>query len=385
MVFIVVLIMAKRAHLHLSKDRKNGGWVIDGLRVEGKRKRRYFAKKSDAELELASLRAQQAREGEAAFDLPAAIRMQAAKASEILRPHGANLVDAARFYVKHLEATKRSLPFSVLVEKLLHAKEADGRSVFHLRDMRWRLRLFGRNFDDKLVEEITTLEINEWLRAQRSSPQSRNNFRKVLHGAFSFAESNGFCSANPVAKAATAKVIKGPPSVLSPLQMRSLLANAASEIIPYIAIAGFAGLRNSEVEALDWDAVDLARNRIEVKAVHKTGHRWVDIQPNLALWITPHRKAAGPVSPKDAIRLRATAAKLAKISWQNNVLRHTYGSSHAVHFRNATLTSNQMGNTPRVLLEHYRNLITPEAAADWWGIVPEESGQNIFRLGAVNG
>ncbi|MFM7750501.1 MAG: hypothetical protein ACKPB0_08805, partial [Opitutaceae bacterium] len=92
MVFIVVLIMAKRAHLHLSKDRKNGGWVIDGLRVEGKRKRRYFAKKSDAELELASLRAQQAREGEAAFDLPAAIRMQAAKASEILRPHGANLV-----------------------------------------------------------------------------------------------------------------------------------------------------------------------------------------------------------------------------------------------------------------------------------------------------
>jgi integrase len=208
------------------------------------------------------------------------------------------------------------------------------------------------------------------------------NFRKVLHGAFAFAEDRGYCESNPVTKTTRIKIDRGPPTVLSSDQMRVLMAKAPEEIIPYLAISGFAGLRISEINRLDWSCVDLARARIEVKVGSKTGHRWVDAMPNLVAWLAPYKRTSGPVAPKKASTIRKDAAKAAGItSWENNCLRHSFGSAHAVKFGDPVRTSSQMGNTPRILLEHYRRLITPEEASEWFGVLPPDRG-NVITLGA---
>lgn len=372
-----------RAKPKVRRDKTKGLWVVGGLYVNGRRKRQYFRTKDEAELYLARIKAQIESEGQAAWSISAAERLNAASALIILRPLGANLVDAANYYAAHLRATSRSLTFSVLLAKLLTARQGDGVSASHLSDLKYRLNRFASTFGHRLVAEISFGEIDDWLRSLEGSLQGRMNYRKVLHGAFAFAQAHEYCEFNPVTKTARPKIKRGPPAVLTPMQMRTLMAAAPKEIVPYLAVAGFAGLRNSEVEKLDWSNVDLKRKRIEVRAVHKTGHRWVDIEPNLLAWLEPYMRSSGPVTPKLAIRIRKRVAKMTKIPWASNCLRHSYGSAHAVLHGDLVKTSSQMGNTPRVLLEHYRQLITPEQAADWFSIMRSDDQSNVIELGTV--
>ena len=59
-----------------------------------------------------------------------------------------------------------------------------------------------------------------------------------------------------------------PPGILSPSNAIKLLQKAAeddSELLPLVAIQLFAGLRRSEVCALDWSEIDLSEKHLEVK------------------------------------------------------------------------------------------------------------------------
>jgi integrase len=362
----------------VSKDKKHDRWILH-IRAKPKRERAYYQTKAEAEVELAKVVALSAREGHAGWAITAEQRVQAARALEILTPLGATLAEAAAHYVAHIEAKSRSIKFSELVTKMLAAKKGDKRSVRHVADLKFRLNRFAEKFGEHLVAEITVTQIDDWLREQGASQQSRENFRKVLHSAFSYALKHGYSPKNPAADAERIKVQRGVPAVLTPAQLRSLFAKAPPEIVPYIALSAFGGLRTAEIECLDWRAIDLGQNLIQVGSDQKTGHRWVEIQPNLANWLAPYKKDSGPVAPRKAMRLRKTAADNAEIIWVDNVLRHSFGSAHAVKFKNTTLTASQMGNTPSVLLKHYRNLITPAAAKEWFDIVPTEA-DNVIEL-----
>jgi integrase len=90
------------------------------------------------------------------------------------------------------------------------------------------------------------------------------------------------------------------PGILSPKQAIKLLTCAKekdSELVPSIAIQLFAGLRRSEVAALDWNEIDLAENHLEVKAAKaKTRQRrLVNIQPALADFLDHNHPETGPV------------------------------------------------------------------------------------------
>ena len=76
------------------------------------------------------------------------------------------------------------------------------------------------------------------------------------------------------------------------MKLCTLLENAPANVVPYIAIAAFAGLRRAELERLDWNEVDLESNLIEVTAKNAKSarRRFVRIQPNLAKWLQPNRR-----------------------------------------------------------------------------------------------
>src|SRR5262249_29382246 len=156
-----------------------------------------------------------------------------------------------------------------LVAELLKIKEADGASERYLSDLRSRLTQFSDTFDGKPVSEITSQQIDEWLRTRcdketgkRLSPVTRNNFRRVLIVAFNFAKERGYCVGNPAGNTARAKVIETAIGILTVDQTARLLENAPAELLPYLAIGAFAGLRRAELERLDWREVDLQSNLI---------------------------------------------------------------------------------------------------------------------------
>jgi len=146
----------------------------------------------------------------------------------------------------------------------LKVKEADGASERYLSDLRSRLTQFAECFDGKPVAEITSVEVDHWLRSlsdretgKRLSPVTRNNFRRVLIVAFNFAKGNGYCIENPAEQSAKAKEIQSAVGILTVEETARLLESAVPLLVPYIAIGAFAGLRRAELERLDWKEIDL--------------------------------------------------------------------------------------------------------------------------------
>jgi hypothetical protein len=75
-------------------------WVIDGLpRTSGKRERKFFRNREDAERELGKIKKKLRKEGERALLISDAQRIEASEAAQRLAPLGVSLKDAVDFYM----------------------------------------------------------------------------------------------------------------------------------------------------------------------------------------------------------------------------------------------------------------------------------------------
>ena len=357
------------------------------------RNRQHFSNKSEAETFLEQKLIEQENYGIAALAFNERQRAEYLECSEKLAPFNATLRDAVEFYLPHLRATNRSCAAKELVEEILKAKAADGASKRYLSDSRSRLKQFAKRFDGKPVAEITTTEIDHWLRSLSDSatgellaPITRNNFRRVLNVAFNFARNRGYCVDNPAAKSAKAKAVETPAGILSVEETSRLLENAPEKSVAYIAIGAFAGLRRAELERLDWKEVDLQSRLIEVtaKKAKSARRRFVKIKPNLLLWLKPYAKPHGPVTPSGYRKLLARSRRAAGIqSWPNNALRHSFASYYLAHFNKAGAAelALELGHTnANLVFQHYRQLVKPKDGKRYWSIVPETNSPNMVPL-----
>lgn len=353
---------------------KNSKWVVDGLRIEGKRVRKFFPSEAKAKSWMNRKVAQLKREGEAGLAIPQELRVEAVKCAAMLKPYGCTLTEAVSFYVGRLEAIQRSCTVDELIASMLTAKEKDGKKDRSLKDLRNRLTRFSPLFGNRSVVEITTAEIDDWLRSLPVGPQTRNNYRSVVRTLFSYAVDRGYLDRSPVTRSVKVKVPKGAKTIFTPAQMRSLLDAANDTFLPFLAIGGFAGLRSEEIYRLDWADVDLRSLKIKVSEDSKTAAaRFVKITSNLAEWLAPHAKDSGPVATENTLRTARTKAWKAAgmMSWKGNALRHSFGSYHYALHDDAAGTAAQLGHsTTKMLFEHYRDLVTPEAAKEWFALAP---------------
>jgi hypothetical protein len=123
-------------------------YVIEGARVNGKRRRYFFATKNEAEQELARLKIKQRREGENALHVSDSLRIMALECSEDLKPFDATLRDATNFYVKYLQESQKSVSVSTLAVEYLASVEKLKRSRTHQDDLRQRLGRFIEDFGE---------------------------------------------------------------------------------------------------------------------------------------------------------------------------------------------------------------------------------------------
>ena len=142
------------------------------------------------------------------------------------------------------------------------------------------------------------------------------------------------------------------------------------------------GIRAAEIERLDWKDVFWDRGYIEIKAAKaKTkARRLVPLLPNLGAWLELMRKAEGPVCalPNLHFRLNYLGDK-AGIGWRQNALRHSYASYRLADTPDAARVALEMGNSPEKLFRHYRELATPEAAKEWFAIMPPSPSQLVLQ------
>jgi len=304
---------------------------------------------------------------------------QTAGAKE-LAAFGKTIADAIEFYLPHLQASNRTCTFRELVAELLPAKAADGASAPYLKDLQCRLGQFANAFGDRPVCEIRTDEIDDWLRGLSVSPVTRNNSRRVLRTAFNFAKARGYCVGNPATLSAEAKEIEGTVGILTVAETARLLEAADAELVPFIAIGAFAGLRRAELERLDWSEIDLESGLITVKAVKAKSarRRFVKIRPNLTTWLAPYAARRGAVTPGNCRKiLEATRAAAGIRNWPSNALRHSFASYHLAHFNDAAALALELGHTDAGLVfQHYREIVKPKEAERYWQITPSSDASS---------
>ena len=355
-------------------------WTIAGHYIKGKRVRRFFPTKGEAETFVQRIQIKAQNLGSRALHIDPSLHVMAVECHDQLAPYGKTIRDATKFYRQHLETIKRSCTVEELIAGFLQNKEGDGRRERYLSDLRTRLGRFERDFGHRTVATITTTECDDWLRAFPLSAQSRNNYRRVLSTFFSYAVVRRYCPENPIAQTARAKVTDKPVEVFTPEQVRRLLESADPDILPALAIGAFAGLRPAEIERLDWKEVKLDRGFIEVSAAKSktASRRLVSIQPNLKAWLERATIKAGLVQPPNfRKKVDAARARARFEAWPPNVLRHSFASYHLAKFQDAAALALQLGHTTTgMLFAHYREIVTPDDAESYWRVVPVGSGSS---------
>ncbi len=99
------------------------------------------------------------------------------------------------------------------------------------------------------------------------------------------------------------------------------------------------------------------------------------IGDNLFERLTSHRQSRGPVTRGQNIdvfseRLRALALRAAINPWPHNAMRHSFGSYFLGKTKDENLTASEMGNSPGVIVRHYRALIRDADVTAYWRLGP---------------
>ena len=347
-------------------------FVVTGPQSGRRRWRKFFDTKARAEAYAHLKRVDLTNYGVHGAALTQSQRAEYLDCLSLLDPYNVSLREVVEMVLPALAAKNKTVSVENLVREVQAAKARDGAGKRYLEDMKSRLAVLAQAFGSRPVATITTAELDDWLRALPVGPVGRNNFRKVVRGAFSYAVARGYCTSNPAATTARAKAVDKPPGILTVEEATALLQGADEVIRPYLAIGLFAGLRRAELEGLDWSEVDLAAGHIEVTASKaKTARRrLVKIEPNLSAWLAPCAASTGPVSPNNLRRRLAAARESAKLAdWPENCLRHSFASYHVAAFGNAAKTSLEMGQVnAMVLFSNYRELVKPGDAKRFWQV-----------------
>lgn len=319
-------------------------------------------------------------------------------AASFRREEGApSLSDAVAYYIRHMKASMKSSTVTNLADELEASKDRAGRSKRHVDDLRSRLQQFCRTFGDRDVRSISRDEIENWLHALRLAPQTLVNYRRVVFALFREGIRRKYCDSNPVADIDTPKVVGQAPGIISPAKMTELIGLVLKhepEVMPWLVISGFCGLRPAEMDRLNWKEIRLHDETpvVEVIATKaKTARRrLVELPENALTFLRPLWRGEGAVrvvnhrKKWEAIRRLAgygepgteTAqereAGILLQNWPADGLRHSFASYHIAHFKDAGRTALALGHgqNPALLFNTYRAMVTPDDAARWWGISP---------------
>ncbi len=214
----------------------------------------------------------------------------------------ASLLEAAQEYARRLQHKLPDKTVPEAVAEMLEARKKDGTGDAYLKLLRVHLNQLKENFTSQ-VRQLTTGQLTDYFRDLDVSPRSKNNARATVGAFLKFCKERGWLTRDHEGVAHVPKFKERPTDIeiYTPTEMAELLRAARGEMMPFLTIGAFAGLRTAEIERLDWAEVNVKELFIEIKAAKaKTAsRRLVPISDNLAKWLWRHEQEQGRVWPFD--------------------------------------------------------------------------------------
>lgn len=301
-------------------------------------------------------------------------------------PDGATLKEAVDFFRRRNPASVQKRTVRQVADEMLAAKRAANLSPVHLKDLECRLNRFAAALQMNIGGVSGTM-IQTWLDAMKGSGRTKLNYLRVIASLFRFAIKRKYLpkdALEEIEAVQQAKEDSGEIEIFTPEEMQEILAAARPEMVPWLAIAAFAGLRTAEIQRLDWSEVNLAQRHIEIKAskAKTAARRLAPITDNLAAWLAPYAQPFGKLTDysswwnqfgklaAEVTRLRAEREQPRKFEWKHNALRHSFISYRVAAVQNVAQVALEAGNSPQMIFRNYRQLVTEAEAAKWFAIQP---------------
>lgn len=284
---------------------------------------------------------------------------EAAGATQTALPHSLSL--------PHPDAKPLVKAFN---EYLVYQARLD-RSDRYLRQLRVVFNSVLRGRSSCNVHDLTASAVSLWIEKAHWSQRTRRGYLNDLRTFLAWCQRRGWCPTNVAQDVRVPRIIDTrAPAIHTPEEVRRVLdaARAADpDVCRQLAIRYFAGLRTQEAMILREEDVRRDESIIVVPAskAKTRRRRIVTIPPNLHAWLDLGGQLRG-MRPQ-TIRLIVRASG---VSWPPNVSRHSWCSYHLAQGQNAARTALEAGHDEAVLFAHYRALVTPSAAKEYWAIFP---------------
>jgi site-specific recombinase XerD len=300
----------------------------------------------------------------------------------------------------HVALGKNSLPVAEAVAIFTDYKKTrvGNRQLADLKD---RLKRFAQDFGTRPMPSITTAEIETWLSSLRSrrnpkklaeppllAPLSRNHYRATLHAFFSFATAaaRSWCAHNPVADLEPERFETEEPEAYSPEDVGKIMQTALNqkpELVPILALGMFAGLRVSEAAEIDLGKLPKDGDEFKAGAGRKTSARMAPLTAACKAWLAAcsrQRGKAWQTSPRSMVDEMQELFTLAKVEQIFNGARHSFISYRTAETRDVARVADECGNSVSTIKNHYRQLVTAEAAKRFFAIRPEKKGAGKSKV-----
>lgn len=378
------------------KNRKSP-WCVCTT-IAGEKRRKFFARESDAKEYLRDFRRKIRDNGINALFFSASERTDYEESLALAKSHGYDRILALLAALINNTKTpqpqqphpqsapqprKISIPDAAF--QYYEEKERVGRRRETLRDIRNRVMRFADRFAAQPFASLTQKQIEDWCLDGKSSPRTRrNNFCAVL-SFLRWAKRRGYHSL-PLDFDRTAflpRELKKQKTVFSLQEVREFLNLLQEEpifrrFIPFFALQLFCGIRRAEAERIRWDWIDIEKKQILLPAeITKTGEEHILRPPFLPetvfAWLAPFRpslNSSEKIPVPTSVQRERISHRFGK--WQHNGSRHTFATMHvSLHGDPAkTAVILRHRNQQRLWQNYLARLVPEDDARAYFALAP---------------
>ncbi len=364
-----------RFSLRRIKGKNREAWEVSGYNVVGKQIRKRYQTRSRAEAEAQALNLEFMKSEVVPRPTRLAPDQLTDAESAISRLSHGSLSEAVEFWEKHHKDVV-SVSLKEGIDRFIDSKRIENLRPRSIQTLRNRLGNFAKAREEKPLQDVTFLEIKDWVHEDSVSIREKINRRSVAINFFKWASNgeNRLLDINPAENLLPIKSDDGEPEVLTLIQVKRLLKAAKEEfngdLLPYFAIALFGGHRPSAIAGMTWEDVDLEEGTIRFRSeISKLRERRVqEIPENLKAILSKIDREKVSLYPNSNFRKRFEAIRrVANIErWPNDVMRHTALSMMLTYTKDENATAYWAGNSPTVLHKKYKGLVKPSEAKSYW-------------------
>ena len=355
------------------------GWVLDCGQRDGKRRRQYFKTQKEVEKAFHDAEKEQMAVGRRWAQVPAEQRVDVVTVLNEIEAAGHTLRDVWDGFRSGIGATAgETKPLGAAIAELIKVKTAANRRPAYVSSLEQYLLRWAKGQEAKPIASVKLDEIDDFLNALPSL-SSRMTAINRLSTLFSFAVRRGWRADNPCERVERPHVEIGAPSILTIEEAEKALEYTRREMprfLPWLTLALFAGVRPEEADKITWEAIDLDRGVVTVDSLTSKvrNRRIVHLKPVAVAWL--RLKGDLPL-PKVTRRrcIRELREVLGWPAWKKDVLRHSAASYWLASDPDAGRIAMELGNSPAVLLKHYREIVTDDQAKAFWALTPRKVGK----------